>query len=145
MIKIFTKIDQIYKAINSGNYDFQYFLRCKLVINLLLKSIIHLKKMKIKRENIIAMVNKQTTLGGRSEFEYAIENGKLLLRFGKMIDFFEVKKDYIVKVKNRIDHLKDKNPKYKTQTSLYNKKLWKECPNNRTCPYVACLIINQKI
>ena len=36
MVKIFTKIDQIYKAINSGNYDFQYFLRGKLVINLIL-------------------------------------------------------------------------------------------------------------
>ncbi len=49
--------------------------------------------MKIKRENIIAMINKQTTLGGRSEFEYAIQNGKLLLRFGKMINFLEVKED----------------------------------------------------
>lgn len=101
--------------------------------------------MKIRRENIISKIYTQPTLGGRSEFEYAIENGKLLLRFGRMTTFLVVKKDYIVKVKNRIDHLKDKNPKYKTQTSLYNKKLWKECPNNRTCPYVACLIINQKI
>lgn len=101
--------------------------------------------MKIKRENIIAMINKQTTLGGRSEFEYAIQNGKLLLRFGKMINFLEVKEDWIINVKDRIEELKDKKPKFKTQTSLYNKKIWHDCPNNRTCPYVACLIINQKI
>ena len=65
--------------------------------------------MAIKRENITAPIYNQSTLGGRSEFEYALENGKLLLRFGKMIYFLEVKEDYIVKVKNRIDHLKDKN------------------------------------
>jgi hypothetical protein len=100
--------------------------------------------MSIKRENITTTIYTQSTLGGRSEFNYAIENGKLLLRFGKMNDFLEVKEDYIVKVKNRIDYLKVNNPKYKTQTSLYNKKIWEECPNNRTCPYVACLIINQK-
>jgi hypothetical protein len=101
--------------------------------------------MAIKRENITAPIYNQRTLGGRSEFEYTIENGKLLLRFGKMVTFLEVKEDYIQKVKNRIYDLKDKNPKYKTQTSLYNKKIWGDCPNNRTCPYVACLIINQKI
>lgn len=86
--------------------------------------------MKIKRENIIAMINKQTTLGGRSEFEYAIQNGKLLLRFGKMINFLEVKEDWIINVKDRIEELKDKNLKFKTQTSLYNKKIWHDCPNN---------------
>ncbi len=102
--------------------------------------------MKIKRENIIAMIHKQTTLGGCSEFEYALENGKLLLRFGRMTTFLVVKEDYLQKVKDRIKKLKkDENPKYKTQTSLYNKKIWHDCPNNRTCPYVACLIINQKI
>ena len=31
------------------------------------------------------------------------------------------------------------------KASLYNKDKWCECPNNRTCPYLACLIINQKI
>ncbi len=98
----------------------------------------------IKRENINTPIYKQPTLGGRSEFEYAVENGKLLLRFGKMIDFSVVKEDYIVKVKERIDYLKEKYPKYKTQTSLYNKNKWDKCPNNRSCPYVACLIINQK-
>lgn len=102
--------------------------------------------MTIKRENIIATIHKQTTLGGRSEFEYAIENDKLLLRFGKMTTFLKVKEDYIKKVSKRIENLiKHKNPKYSTQTSLYNKKIWHDCPNNRTCPYVACLIINQKI
>jgi hypothetical protein len=102
--------------------------------------------MKIKRENIIAMIHKQTTLGGRSEFEYALENGKLLLRFGRMTTFLNIKEDHVKKVSKRIESLiKDKNPKYKTQTSLYNRNKWCECPNNRTCPYVACLIINQKI
>jgi hypothetical protein len=101
--------------------------------------------MGIKRENITATIHNQATLGGRSEFEYAIEKGKLLLRFGKMINFLKVKEDYLQKVKDRIYELKDINSKYKTQTSLYNKKIWHKCPNNRTCPYVACLIINQKM
>lgn len=102
--------------------------------------------MAIKRENITAPIYNQRTLGGRSEFEYAIENDKLLLRFGKMTTFLKVKEDYIKKVSKRIENLiKHKNPKYSTQTSLYNKKIWLDCPNNRTCPYVACLIINQKI
>lgn len=102
--------------------------------------------MAINRENITAPIYNQRTLGGRSEFEYALENGKLLLRFGGMTTFLVVKEDYLQKVKDRIKKLKkDENPKYKTQTSLYNKKIWQDCPNNRTCPYVACLIINQKI
>lgn len=101
--------------------------------------------MTIERENIKTSIYKQPTLGGRSEFEYAVEKGKLLLRFGRMINFLEVKEDWIINVKDRIEELKDKNPKYKTQTSLYNKKIWLQCPNNRTCPYVACLIINQKL
>lgn len=102
--------------------------------------------MAINRENITAPIYNQRTLGGRSEFEYALENGKLLLRFGRMTTFLVVKEDYLQKVKDRIKKLKkDENPKYKTQTSLYNKKIWQDCPNNRTCPYVACLIINQKI
>lgn len=102
--------------------------------------------MVINRENITAPIYNQRTLGGRSEFEYALEKGKLLLRFGKMVTFLVVKEDYLQKVKDRIKKLKkDENPKYKTQTSLYNKKIWHDCPNNRTCPYVACLIINQKI
>jgi len=102
--------------------------------------------MTIKREQITASIHKQSTLGGRSEFEYTIENGKLLLRFGRMTTFLVVKDEWIKEVKNRIQFLIDKkNIKYKTQTSLYNKDKWHECPNNRTCPYVACLIINQKI
>jgi hypothetical protein len=100
--------------------------------------------MAIKRQDINSIIYSQPTLGGRSEFEYVIEKGKLLLRFGRMVNFLEVKEDYIVKVKDRIDYLKDKNPKYKTQTSLYNGDKWHDCPNNRTCPYVACLILKQK-
>lgn len=96
--------------------------------------------MAIKRENIIATIHKQTTLGGRSEFEYALENGKLLLRFGKMITFLEVKSDWIQMVHKRIQETS-----FSTMTSNYNKAKWSKCPNNRTCPYVACLIINQKI
>ena len=102
--------------------------------------------MAIKRENITAPIYNQRTLGGRSEFEYSIEKGKLLLCFGKMIDFLEAKEDWVKNVRERIKKLeKDKHPKYKTQSSLYNKKIWTECPNNRTCPYIACLIIHKKI
>ena len=101
--------------------------------------------MVIKRENITDSIYKQPTLGGRSEFEYAIEKGKLLLRFGKMVNFLEVKEDDVKSVSKRIEDLiKEKNTKYRTQTSLYNKTIWEKCPNNRTCPYVACLILKQK-
>lgn len=101
--------------------------------------------MSIKRENIKTPIYTQVTLGRRSEFEYAIEKGKLLLRFGRMVNFLEVKEDLIVDVRKRIQDLKDdEHPKYKTQTSLYNKNKWNKCRNNRLCPYVACLIINQK-
>lgn len=101
--------------------------------------------MAIKRENITASIYNQPTLGGRSEFEYIIEKGKLLLRFGRMVNFLEVQEDWVNDVKERIQKLKkEEQPKYRTQTSLYNKKIWDKCPNNRMCPYVACLIINQK-
>lgn len=100
--------------------------------------------MLIKRQSIKSKIYTCPTLGGRSEFDYANENGKLLLRFGKMETFLEVKEDWINKVNDRILYLKKNIPKYKIQTSLYNKKMWHECPNNRTCPYVACLIISQK-
>lgn len=63
-----------------------------------------------------------------------------------MLNFIEVKENWIKKVRDRIQELKiEKNPKYKTQTSLYNQNKWGKCPNNRTCPYLACLFINQKI
>lgn len=51
--------------------------------------------MKIRRENIISKIYTQPTLGGRSEFEYAVENGKLLLRFGKMVNFLEANKEWV--------------------------------------------------
>jgi hypothetical protein len=63
-----------------------------------------------------------------------------------MVNFLEVKEDWVNDVKERIQKLKkEEHPKNKTQTSLYNKNKWDKCPNNRICPYVACLIINQKI
>jgi hypothetical protein len=95
--------------------------------------------MAIKRENITTPIYTQATLGGRSEFEYAIEKGKLLLRFGRMTNFLEVKSNWIQMVHKRIEETS-----FSTTTSLYNRDKWGECPNNRTCPYVACLIINQK-
>jgi len=102
--------------------------------------------MKILRKNILSTIHNHKTLGGRSDFEYALEKGHLLIRFGKMTNFLSVKEDWIQKVYERIIKLKEnKIPKYNTQTSLYNKKIWSECPNNRVCPYVACLIINKKI
>lgn len=96
--------------------------------------------MKIRRENIISKIYTQPTLGGRSEFEYAIEKDKLLLSFGRMTNFLEVKSNWIQMVHKRIEETS-----FSTMTSNYNKDKWGDCPNNRTCPYVACLIINQKI
>ena len=99
--------------------------------------------MAIKRENIKTPIYTQATLGGRSEFEYSVENGKLLLRFGRMVNFLEANEEWVLKVRDRIQKLKDdEHPKYKTQTSLYNKKIWEECPNNRTCPYLAKLVLD---
>ncbi|MEY2738335.1 MAG: hypothetical protein RL259_244 [Bacteroidota bacterium] len=62
--------------------------------------------MAIKRENITASIYNQPTLGGRSEFEYTIEKGKLLLRFGSMVNFLEAKEDWVNDVKERIQKLK---------------------------------------
>ncbi len=102
--------------------------------------------MGISRDKITTKIFTQTTLGGRSEFDYAVENGKLFLRFGKMSYFVIVKKEIIDAVQERIDQLKDSDKEtYKQTTSLYNKPKWEECPNNRFCVYVACLLIHNKI
>ncbi len=102
--------------------------------------------MGILRDKIITPIFIHATLGKRSEFDYAIENGKLLLRFGKMNYFLIVKKEIIDAVQKRINQLKDSDKEiYKRTTSLYNKPKWQECPNNRFCVYVACLLIHNRI
>jgi hypothetical protein len=102
--------------------------------------------MGILREQITAPIFSQATLGKRSEFDYTFENEKLLLRFGKMNYFLIIKKEIIDAVQERINQLKDSDKEtYKQTTSLYNKPKWQECPNNRFCVYVACLLIHKKI
>lgn len=102
--------------------------------------------MGILRDKITTKIFTQTTLGGRSEFDYTVENGKLFLRFGKMSYFLIVKKEIIDAIQERINQLKktEKNI-YKITSSLYNKPKWKDCPHNRFSVYVASLIINNKI
>lgn len=100
----------------------------------------------LSKDKITTKIFTQITLGGRSEFDYTVENGKLFLRFGKMNYFLVVKKEIIDAVQERIDQLKDSDKEtYKQTTSLYNKPKWEECPNNRFCVYVACLLIHNKI
>lgn len=102
--------------------------------------------MGISRDKITTKIFRQNTLGGRSEFNYAVKDGKLFLRFGKMSYFLIVKKEIIDAVQERINQLKKtEKEKYTTTTSLYNKPKWQECPNNRFCVYVACLLINKNL
>lgn len=82
-------------------------------------------------------MEKCETLGKRSSFLYNYENGILFIQFGIMKNPIKVNPDWIEKVKQRVVLMK-----YSRQTSLYNKHHWSECPNNRTCPYIASLIIN---
>lgn len=102
--------------------------------------------MGITKDNIVSPIFTSRTLGGKSEFDYAFENGSLLVRFGKMNYFLIVKNEIIVAVKERII-LMEKIQKdiYKIRTSLYNQPKWQECPNNRISVYVACLLIHNKI
>ena len=102
--------------------------------------------MGILRDKISTPIFTQATLGGRSGFDYAIENGKLLLRFGRMNYFLIVKNEIIDAVQERVNQLKEsKKGICNTTTSLYNKPKWQECPNNRVSVYVACLLINNKL
>jgi hypothetical protein len=102
--------------------------------------------MGILRDKITTPIFTQATLGGRSEFEYSIENGKLLLRFGKMNYFLIVKKEIIDVVEERVNQLKESEKGIcNTTTSLYNQPKWRECPNNRFSVYVACLLIKNKL
>jgi hypothetical protein len=95
--------------------------------------------MGISRQQINVKIYTQPTLGGRSNFEYAIESGSLLLRFGKMTTFLKIKQELINEVKIRVV-----DQKYSKITSFYNKPKWQDCPNNRISVYIACLIINNK-
>lgn len=102
--------------------------------------------MKRTKENISAPIYTHLTLGKRSSFDYAIENGVLLLRFGKMNYFLPVKNEIITSVKERINQVKKTDKEiYLFRTSLYNQHKWNKCPNNKISPYVACLLINIKI
>ena len=88
--------------------------------------------MKRTKETISATIFTHLTLGQRSSFDYAVENGVLLLRFGKMNYFLAVKNEIITSVKERIYQVKitDKE-RYTFRTSFYNQPKWQECPNNK--------------
>ncbi len=102
--------------------------------------------MKRTKETISTPIFTHLTLGKRSSFDYAIENGVLLLRFGKMNYFLAVKNEIISSVKERISQVKKTDTEiYTFRTSLYNQPKWQECPNNKFSVYVACLLIHHKI
>jgi hypothetical protein len=102
--------------------------------------------MKRTKETIIAPIFNHLTLGQKSSFDYAIENGVLLLRFGKMNYFLPIKDEIISSVKDRINQVKKTDKElYTFRTSFYNQPKWQECPNNKTSVYVACLLIHNKI
>lgn len=102
--------------------------------------------MKRTKENISVPIFNHFTLGKKSSFDYAVENGVLLLRFGKMKYFLAVKNQIITSVKERINQVKKTDKEiYKFRTSLYNQPKWQECPNNKFSVYVACLLIHHKI
>jgi hypothetical protein len=102
--------------------------------------------MKRTKKTISAPIFTHLTLGKRSSFDYAIENGVLLFRFGKMNYFLAVKNEIISSVKERINQVKKTDTElYTFRTSLYNQPKWHECPNNRFSVYVACLLLHNKI
>jgi hypothetical protein len=102
--------------------------------------------MKTAINKIITPIFVHATLAGNTEFYYAFEQGKLLLKFGKMSNFLPVKNEIIYAVHERINQLKTTEKGiYKTTTSLYNQPKWKDCPNNRFSVYVASLLIHNKI
>lgn len=102
--------------------------------------------MKRTKENITAPIFTYLTLGKRSSFDYAIENGVLLIRFGKMNYFLAVKNEIVESVKERINQVNKTDKEiYTFRTSLYNQPKWQECPNNKISVYVACLLIHNKI
>ena len=102
--------------------------------------------MKRTKENISAPIFTHLTLGKKSSFDYAVENGVLLLRFGKMKYFLAVKNQIITSVKERINQVKKTDKEiYHFRTSLCNQPKWQECPNNKFSVYVACLLIHHKI
>ena len=102
--------------------------------------------MKRTKENISASIFNHLTLGKRSSFDYAIENGILLIRFGKMNYFLPIKDEIISSVNVRINQVKKTDKEiYTFRTSLFNQPKWHECPNNKISVYVACLLINNKI
>ena len=102
--------------------------------------------MKRTKETISTPIFTHLTLGKRSSFDYAVENGVLLLRFGKMNYFLAVKNESVESVKERINQVKKTDKEiYTFRTSLYNQPKWQECPNNKFSVYVACLLIHNKI
>lgn len=102
--------------------------------------------MEISRDKIITPIFTNSTLGGKSSFDYTFVNDSLFIRFGKMTYFIKVKDEIIEAIKIRILELKITNKDdYKTITSLYNKPKWENCPNNKISVYVACLLIHNKI
>lgn len=85
-------------------------------------------------------MNESRTLGGRSTFLYSYEYDVLKIQFGKMKSPIRIKPEWIILVRKRVEYMK-----FLTKASLYNKDIWTECPNNKSCPYVAALIINNHI
>lgn len=82
------------------------------------------------------------TIGGRSTFDYSIENNVLYIRFGTLKNPIKVKDIHIKLVKEEVLKYK-KEPRQRA--SFYNKPTWNDCPNNRLGPYIAQLVILSKI
>lgn len=82
------------------------------------------------------------TIGGRSTFDYSFEKNVLYIRFGKSKNAIKVKDSDIKLVKEQV--LKYKKEPIQ-RASFYNKPTWGNCPNNRLCPYIAQLVILERI
>jgi hypothetical protein len=82
------------------------------------------------------------TLREQSSFKYYFDEEKLFIHYGKQKGFTSISKKIIKATSDRIKEAKGKEIK---MTSFYSQPKWDNCPNNILCPYVACLIINQKI
>ena len=80
------------------------------------------------------------TLGGNSTFKYDFTGGELYLLFGTLNKRVFVNSSIIEKTKQRVMELSDD---LRLSASNYNRNIWSSCPNDRICPYVAKLIIDE--
>lgn len=94
------------------------------------------------RKKTIDIMEKITTMGGRSAFQFKLnDRNELYIQFGRMIKPIKIKGEIIEQVRKRVNV----NSEAIKGASYYNQKRWLECKDNRASPYIAQLILLGKI